>query len=148
MRHALQTSRSGGRLFAKWGLRVRAGARFRLIVPRRLGNDVSIGWGNAGEGHVGRIIAVNRCRAGHARWVDFAGGYWVKKPICVPLIVAKGDQRRRVKIGIGKACPGQLPPPWFQATAAGASSLFVAWSRNAPNAGWAGDPRAQVEQIC
>ena len=50
MRRALQTARSGlrdprARLFAKQGLVIRAGARFRLIVDGRLRDRLSIGWG-------------------------------------------------------------------------------------------------------
>lgn len=117
LRHALQTALTGSsdpaaRLFAKWGLLVRAGARFDLIVPVRLRDRLSIGWGNAGEGHVGAAIRVPGCRGGHdERWLAFAGGYYVRSPICAPLIVDAGGLRRRVWIGIGKPCPGQLPPP-------------------------------------
>lgn len=113
-RRALQTSRVGGagsRLFAKWGLWVRSGTGFELIVPTALRGQLSIGWGNAGEGHVGSIITDPRCRASHHQWINFAGGYWTTKPRCASLIVAANGRRRHVRIGIGKACPGQLPPP-------------------------------------
>lgn len=114
MRRALQTALTGSRdqaarLFAKEGLVVRAGARFELIVPTRLRNRLSIGWGNAGEGHVGSTISVTGCPGG--KWLDFAGGYWVHSTMCAPLIVETDGRRRRVWIGIGKGCPGQLPPP-------------------------------------
>lgn len=117
MRWALQTTLTGSRdpaarLFAKQGLVVRAGARFELIVPTRLRGRLSIGWGNAGQGHVGSTIRVPGCLGGHGeRWLDFAGGYWVHSTICAPLIVDAGGVRRRVWIGIGTPCPGQLPPP-------------------------------------
>lgn len=113
-RRALQTSRAGAgssRLFAKWGLWVRSGAEFELIVPAALRGQLSIGWGNAGEGHVGSIVTDPRCRATHHRWINFAGGYWTTKPRCASLIVAANGRRRHVRIGIGRACPGQLPPP-------------------------------------
>ena len=114
LRRALQTSRTGGpgsRLFAKWGLWVRSGTRFELIVPAALRGQVSIGWGNAGEGHVGSIVTDPSCKAPHHRWINFVGGYWTTKPRCATLIVAADNRRRHVRIGIGKACPGQLPPP-------------------------------------
>ncbi len=117
LRRALQTALTGsrdaaGRLFAKSGLVVRAGVRFELIVPTRLRDQLSIGWGNAGEGHVGSTISVPGCLSGHGeKWLDFAGGYWVHSTICAPLIVTARGLRRRVWIGIGKACRGQLPPP-------------------------------------
>lgn len=100
------------RLFAKWGLVIRAGAEFRLIVPHGLLGRVSIDWGNADEGHVGTTIVVHACRGGQGdRWLAFAGGYWVRRPVCAPLTVAAHGRRRRVWVGIGTACPGQLPPP-------------------------------------
>jgi hypothetical protein len=114
---ALQTERSdlgdpAARLFAKSGLDIRAGARFRLIVPDWLRGRFSIGWGNAGEGHVGTTIVVDACRASRgAKWLGYAGGYYVRDPFCAPLIVAAHRRRRQVRIGVGKACPGQRPPP-------------------------------------
>ncbi len=114
LRHALQTSQTGApgsRLFAKWGLWVRSGTRFELIVPAVLRGQLSIGWGNAGESHVGSIVTDPGCHAPRHRWINFAGGYWTTKPRCATLIVATNGQRRRVRIGIGQACAGQLPPP-------------------------------------
>ncbi len=117
LRLALQTARSGlqepaARLFAKEGLTVRVGARLRLIVPDRLEGQFSIGWGNADEGHRGTVIVVNRCTGPPgARWLSYAGGYYVRNPFCARLIVAAHGQRRQVRVGIGKACSGQRPPP-------------------------------------
>jgi hypothetical protein len=117
LRRALQTAPSGSgdqkaRLFAKWGLVVRPGTRFRLIVPDRLRNQLSIGWGNGNEGHVGTTVVVDRCTGPRgAKWLAYAGGYYVREPICATLIVATGRYERRVRIGVGKACPGQGPPP-------------------------------------
>ena len=117
LRQALQTARTGSRnpamrLFAKWGLVVRAGAHFELMVPTRLRDGLSIGWGNANEGHVGSIISVQGCRGRHGeRWLDFAGGYFSHSTICAPLIVTAHRVRRRVLIGVGTPCPGQEPPP-------------------------------------
>jgi hypothetical protein len=116
-RRALQTARSGlhdpaARLFAKSGLDIRAGARLGLIVPDPLRDQFSIGWGNAGEGHRGTTIAVDACTGPPgAKWLAYAGGYYVHDPICAPLIVAAHQQRSRVRIGVGKACPRQRPPP-------------------------------------
>ena len=116
-RRALQTTRSDlhdptARLFAKSGLDIRAGARLGLIVPDPVRDQFSIGWGNAGEGHRGTTIVVDACTGPKgANWLAYAGGYYVRDPFCAPLIVAAHQQRRRVRIGVGKACPGQRPPP-------------------------------------
>lgn len=117
MRRALQTSSStlhdpAARLFAKWGLVIRPGARFHLTVPDEFRDRFSIGWGNAGEGHRGTTIVVNGCAGPPgASWLAYAGGYYVRVPLCAPLIVTAYGQRQRVRIGVGKACPGQRPPP-------------------------------------
>jgi hypothetical protein len=117
MRHALQTALTGSHdpaalLFAKWGLVIRAGADFQMTVPRHAADRASIGWGNADEGHVGDTIVVRGCRGRHGgRWLDYAGGYWVRTPICLPLTVAAQGRRRRLSIGVGMGCSGQLPPP-------------------------------------
>ena len=117
MRRALQTARVGARdsathMFAKWGLVIRPGARFRLIVPRRLRDRLSLIWGNANEGHRGTTIVVNGCRGPRdAKWLAYAGGYYVRRPMCAPLVIAAHGRRQRVLIGVGKACPGQGPPP-------------------------------------
>jgi hypothetical protein len=116
-RRALQTAQSGlhdpaARLFAKSGLDIRAGARLRLIVPDPFRNQFSIGWGNAGEGHRGTTIVVDACTGPEGvKWLAYAGGYYVRDPFCARLIVAARQQRRRVRIGVGEACPGQRPPP-------------------------------------
>ena len=116
-RRALQTTRSdlparAARLFAKSGLVIRAAARLRLIVPDRLRSRFSIGWGNAGEGHRGTTIVVDACTGPPgAKWLVYAGGFYVRDPFCAPLTVTAHQQRRRVHIGVGRACPGQRPPP-------------------------------------
>ncbi len=111
-RRALQTGRtSSGWLFAKWGLWVRGGARVQLIVPTPLRHRLTITWGNAGEGNHGARMVDRGCSAGHARWLNFAGGYWVRRPMCATLIVETGrGGGPKVRIGIGTPCPGQLPP--------------------------------------
>jgi hypothetical protein len=111
---ALQTARTGSadhavRLFAKWGLRIRTGATFTLVVPRRLARVASIGWGPSVTPT--RTLTVRSCRAGHARWLAYAGGYFVRHTICLPLVVRTDGRRSVVHIGIGVGCPGQRPPP-------------------------------------
>ncbi len=108
---ALQTSRAGARLFAKSGLWVRSGARFELTVTTALRGRVTMTWGNAGEGNHGTTLIDRGCRPNRSPWVNFVGGYWVRRPLCATLIVTSDRRRRRVRVGIGKACPGQRPPP-------------------------------------
>jgi hypothetical protein len=107
---ALQTGRDGRRLFGKSGLWVRNGARFALIVPATLHARLTMTWGDAGAGDRGYAMIDPGCRVGHARWLNYVGGYWVTRQLCATLIVSVVSRRRRVRIGIGASCPGQRPP--------------------------------------
>jgi len=49
--------------------------------------------------------------AAGAHWLVFPGGYWVHRPLCLPLLVTAHGETERVRIGVGAACPGQEPPP-------------------------------------
>ena len=105
-------ARSGGAAVCQVGTGHPRRRSTGLIVPDPLRDQFSIGWGNAGEGHRGTTIIVDACAGPKgAKWLAYAGGYYVRDPFCAPLIVAAHQQRRRVRIGVGKACPGQRPPP-------------------------------------
>ncbi len=115
--HALQTARlhdpvaPGYRYFAKTALLMRHGAGdAELVVPRSERGRVALSWGNTDhDGIAGRVFRVGPCPAGSS-WTAFPGGYFVTAPHCVRLIVRAGRDERRVRVGVGKACPGQLPP--------------------------------------
>jgi hypothetical protein len=110
----LQTSASGetdpaARLFAKWGLLVRAGVVVDLVVPAGWTDRARVGWGSPGvptthlhvPGCAGRVMP--------GAWLAFAGGYWVDKPACLPLIVSSGGRQTTVHISVGVACPSPSP---------------------------------------
>jgi hypothetical protein len=110
---ALGTSRTGSvhravRLYAKWGLTIRAGESFTLSVPRRLVGIAAIGWGPSARPAVS--VTVPACRAGRVRWLSFAGGYFVRHILCLPLLVRAHGGSETAHIGVGVACPGQKPP--------------------------------------
>jgi len=110
---ALQTSLSGDgnaalRLFAKTGLIIRPGTEFELIVPARFTSRVSIGWGDPGT--PSHLVVVDNCLNSGGGWLAYAGGYWIDHPACVPIIVRAGSRQQQVRIGVGRACPGQRPP--------------------------------------
>ena len=112
---ALQTARTGDpdpavRLFAKTGLVIKAGTTFELVVPDEAKDMVSIGWGVAPTTPSRRVTVSCPSGASSSGWLAYAGGYWVPRPACVPLIVRVGGKEQRVYIGLGIACPGQLPP--------------------------------------
>ncbi len=103
---AAPTGDSGStRLFAKWGLLVRAKAKAVLTVADP--GHVSIGWGNPGP--VTKRFVIPGC--GSSGWLAFAGGYYVDRPRCITLEVTSGTLRQDVLLGVGEPCPGQRPPP-------------------------------------
>ena len=112
---ALGTALSGDgngplRLFAKTGLFFRPGAKFELIVPARFASRLRIGWGAPGS--PSQIVEVSNCaNPGGGGWLAIPGGYWIDHPACVPIIVRAGGKQQQVHVGVGKACPGQRPPP-------------------------------------
>jgi hypothetical protein len=111
------------RYFAKDGLNIRAGASFELVVPPEWRGRLSLGWGNPAQRTTHLRVAACRWMTSPSQssppgtWLGFAGGYWVPRPACVAVLVRAGHQQRRVRIGIGVACPGQAPPPRPPATA-------------------------------
>jgi len=104
------------RFWAKTGLDIKAGASFELVVPPEWRGRLSIAWGNGAPRTTRLQVAACRWMASPSQssparaWLGFAGGYWVRNPACVSLLVRAGHQTRRVHIGIGAACPGQSPP--------------------------------------
>jgi hypothetical protein len=98
-------------LFAKTGLLVRTGHPFELAVPVDRQNRVGIGWGNALDFQPSTRFAVPSCPDTYGTgWVSYPGGYWADRPLCLPLTVRAAGRSQVVQIGIGLACPGQVPP--------------------------------------
>jgi hypothetical protein len=113
-KRALQSNQTGSadpteKLFAKDGLLVKRQAPFELIVPRLWRDRVGLEWGNTVRTDHLKFTGCPANTPG-AKWLAFAGGYYVPKPACVPLIVKTPRATQRVRIGVGKACPGQQPP--------------------------------------
>ena len=106
----LQAETSGeidpaARFFAKWGLVVRAGAVVDVAVAPGWASHARIGWGSPAPR--GMRVHVPGCAApaGQGPWLAFAGGYWVDRPACVPLIVTRDNQQAAVSISVGSSCP-------------------------------------------
>jgi hypothetical protein len=98
-----QTIEFGAALFAKNGLVVRRRAQVHLRVLEPAAGRAWIGWGSPGE--LGPQAVVDGCDSAGA-WMAFAGGYWVRTPLCVPVGVrVAGSVERRVDIAVGRACP-------------------------------------------
>jgi hypothetical protein len=121
---ALQTSRAGpalqafdreepgpARLFAKSGLLIRADTTFELQVPPEITDRMSIGWGSSGDLSHRLVVADCQPRAGDsAKWLVYAGGYYVDEVMCAALTVKTDGREKQVRLGIGAPCPGQAPP--------------------------------------
>jgi hypothetical protein len=97
-------------LFAKTGLLIRADSAFDLVVPVLPGNRLTIGWGNRAF-RPGKRVVVPGCADQYGTgWLAYPGGYWVDRPLCLPLTVRAGNREQVVRIGVGTPCPGQQPP--------------------------------------
>jgi hypothetical protein len=96
-----------GRLFAKTGIRYRAGNAAEIIVPEELRDRLSIGWEMGRSWH----IVVPPCPERTGEWLGAPGGYWFADPLCATLIVRSQGQEQRVEIGLGTPCPGQGAAP-------------------------------------
>ncbi|MBG0564611.1 hypothetical protein [Actinoplanes aureus] len=91
-----------GWLFAKHGLLVRAGTEVAISVPPEWAAAARIGWGSPGP--EGTRILVPACRGGRSGWLAFAGGYTVRKPACLPLLVRVDEREERTAVSVGVAC--------------------------------------------
>jgi hypothetical protein len=96
------------RLFAKWGLVVRAGAAVDLQVGPGWENRARIGWGNPAA--LATAVHVPACPGpSSGPWLHFAGGTWVAQPACVPLIVRSQGQEAQMRLGVGVPCGSDSP---------------------------------------
>jgi len=101
---------SSSPLFAKTGLLVRTGATAVVTVPPRRRGRVAVEWGNTTHRSPTTSLHVPRC-PGSRGWIAFPGGYFVRRPECVPIDVRVGNRTTRVHVGVGTGCRGQRPPP-------------------------------------
>jgi hypothetical protein len=90
-----------GWLFAKQGLVVRAATPVEITVAPEAVTRVRIGWGSPGP--QGTTIHVPACPSGSG-WLAFAGGYSVRTPTCVPLIVRASGRQEHVGVSVGAGC--------------------------------------------
>jgi hypothetical protein len=105
----LQVAESGeadpaARLFAKWGLLVRSGAVVDLQVAPGWEDRARIGWGSPAAPAVSVYVPGCVSPTGQTHWLVFAGGTWVARAACVPLVVHSRGQVAQVNLGVGVAC--------------------------------------------
>jgi len=104
----LSPVRNGSDRFGKLGLDVLAGPPVVLSVPARWRSTYSLAFG--GSGAVERVtdgasvLTVRACGGALGHWSAYAGGYEVRRPVCVPLIVRVGGSTAMLRIALGRRC--------------------------------------------
>ncbi len=90
------------RYWAKAGLLVRPGTLpVDVIVPVAWRNQVAIEWGDSG---IASGIRIRGCSA-TGSWLPYTGGFYLRQPACVPLVVRSGGQTAHIRVAIGRDCP-------------------------------------------
>ena len=95
--------------FAKSGIFYRGDATFSVKVEEP--HSAWVGWHHDKRAQPFREIRVRGCKKTDQRWRAMPGGYFVRQPTCMTLIVTTGTATERVSVGVGKGCPGQANPP-------------------------------------
>ena len=94
--------------FAKHGLEVRAGTPIMIAVPRAYRRVYGLHFHSSAKapsvlGYT--VMRVQPCVGGGApRWTVWSGGYVLRRPACVPLIVHADGRTARVRLSIGTRC--------------------------------------------
>jgi len=101
----------GAARFAKVGVDVQAGTAVTLEVPVGQRRNYALTYGDSGGGSRIRYAATSvefqPCDpATHGlRWTGWGGGFLLRKPACVPLLVHVDGRSERILVGIGRPCP-------------------------------------------
>lgn len=93
--------------FAKVGIAIRSGMKFDVLVPPGWRDRMRIGWGNGGY-TLATTMHVPGCSAGphpEAAWLIYPGGFWLKEPACVPLIIQTDTETATIDVPVGTDCP-------------------------------------------
>ena len=90
-------------------LLVRRESSFTLRVPEDFHDRVAFEWGSSGV--PAHRLEVGSCES-ETEWLFYFGSVFVSEPECITLEVVLPDSTiEPFQMGIGKPCPGQLPPP-------------------------------------
>jgi hypothetical protein len=93
--------------YAKQGLQLHASRQpVEVVVPIRWRTRLAVGWGETGGPQQASVVRVLPCRRvlGHD-WLTYPGGYFVRAPACVPLVIRTGPKTARVRLSVGRRCP-------------------------------------------
>ena len=98
---ALQVNDSGdGWLFAKVGLYVRPDVTVELSVEP--GAEAAMTYGP--EHDRARRIVLPQCTMLPGRWIVYIGGYYVRKPTCLPVRLRARANEAVVRVPVGATC--------------------------------------------
>jgi hypothetical protein len=100
-RDLIQIARVDGpwRYWRKAGVLVRASTRVTISIPRTWRRRAAISWGDSGV-----VSSLRFAPCSTHRWNAYAGGFYVRRPACVPLTIAVGRRVDLVHVGIGTHC--------------------------------------------
>lgn len=88
------------------GLILKAGTSFTLSVPTEMRGSMKIGWSNFGYTLTDELVNPGcTSEQANAEWLVYPGGFWLKEPGCIPLLVTNGQTSQTIYIPIGKSCP-------------------------------------------
>ena len=94
--------------FGKQGIDVKAGSgAVWLIVPAAWRNRASLVYGDSSGREGASMVRIKGCSAPEPStpWLGYPGGFYVRKPLCLPLRVRVGTQSALIRVSLGKACP-------------------------------------------
>jgi hypothetical protein len=89
-----------GWLFAKVGLYVRPHLTVELSVGP--GTDAGVTYG---PGERAESVVLPQCTVLPGRWIVYTGGYYVRKPMCLPIRLRASGNEAQTRIAVGAPCP-------------------------------------------
>lgn len=96
--------------FAKSGIAIRVGKRWRLTVPASAAQHLRIGWGSpAGPGSTVLPPHCDHQLRTRTGWIWFPGGYWSDQPGCYPLIADVEGSSHHLQLQLGGASVHRRP---------------------------------------
>ena len=92
------------RRYIKFGLLVRANARFEIHVGPSAQSNVLMHWGNTGSQDPVSALSFQGCDAQDGVWLAYPGGLWPLDPGCIPLLVVVQGRAIEHRISLGQPC--------------------------------------------
>jgi hypothetical protein len=102
-RNAWRRVAAGGSAFIKYGVGVTPGPPVTLLVPFASLDTYTLAFHGVRQEGV-RVLRLTPCPRTSGPTTFWAGGYRVKRPKCVPIIVQVGSRTARVEIALGHRC--------------------------------------------